>query len=105
MRAKFPSDQDRVRRMSLIEEGGEKYVRMANLACVGSHAINGVAALHTELLKRTVLRDFHDLWPEKFTNKTNGVTPRRFMALSNPGLTPPHHRPHRRRLGQRPRAS
>jgi len=87
VRAKYPSDLDRVRRLSLIEEGYEKYVRMANLACVGSHAINGVAALHTELLKRTVLRDFHDLWPEKFSNKTNGVTPRRFMALSNPGLT------------------
>jgi len=61
-------------------------VRMAHLAAVGSFAINGVAALHTELLKRTVLRDFHDLWPEKFSNKTNGVTPRRFVALANPSL-------------------
>ncbi|MDD3180751.1 MAG: glycogen/starch/alpha-glucan phosphorylase [Opitutaceae bacterium] len=84
--ARFPRDTGRVQRLSLIEEGGEKYVRMANLACVGSHAINGVAALHTTLLKQTVLRDFYDLWPEKFSNKTNGVTPRRFMVLSNPGL-------------------
>jgi len=60
---------------------------MANLACVGSHAINGVAALHSELLKQTVLKDFHDLWPEKFLNVTNGVTPRRFLALSNPALS------------------
>ncbi len=87
VRVRYPDDPDRVRRLSLIEEGYEKYVRMANLACVGSHAINGVAALHTELLKQTILRDFHDLWPEKFSNKTNGVTPRRFVALSNPGLT------------------
>jgi starch phosphorylase len=60
---------------------------MANLACVGSHAINGVAALHTELLKQTVLKDFYELFPEKFCNKTNGVTPRRWMVLSNPRLT------------------
>src|SRR5206468_2252409 len=62
-------------------------VRMANLACVGSHAINGVAALHSDLLRRFALKDFGDLWPERFSNKTNGVTPRRFVALSNPGLT------------------
>jgi starch phosphorylase len=61
-------------------------VRMANLACVGSMAINGVAKLHTELLKKTVLKDFYDMWPEKFRNETNGVTPRRFIALANPGL-------------------
>ena len=73
--------------MSLIDESGDKYVRMANLACVGSHAINGVAALHTELVKKDVLRDFYEMMPEKFHNVTNGVTPRRFMALSNPGLT------------------
>ena len=60
---------------------------MAHLACVGSHAINGVAALHTELLKRDVLKDFYELWPQKFSNKTNGVTPRRWMALSNPRLS------------------
>jgi glycogen phosphorylase len=84
---KFPGDEQRLRRLSLIDEAGEKYVRMANLASLGSHAINGVAALHTELLKTRVLHDFYDLTPEKFSNKTNGVTPRRWMVLSNPHLT------------------
>ncbi len=84
---KYPLDEDRLRRLSLIDEAGGKSVRMANLACVGSHAINGVAALHTELMKKTVLKDFQDLWPEKFLNVTNGVTPRRFLALSNPSLS------------------
>ncbi|MFL6591074.1 MAG: glycogen/starch/alpha-glucan phosphorylase, partial [Chthoniobacterales bacterium] len=74
-------------RLSLIDESGGRSVRMANLATVGSHTVNGVAELHSELLKQTVLRDFAELWPEKFCNVTNGVTPRRFMALSNPGLT------------------
>jgi DNA gyrase subunit B len=74
------------RRMSLVDEHGDRRVRMANLACVGSHAINGVAALHSRLLEASVLRDFHALWPNKFSNKTNGVTPRRFVALSNPVL-------------------
>ncbi len=83
----YPGDNDRLFRMSLIDESGDKYVRMANLACVGSHAINGVAALHTELVKQDVLRDFFEMMPEKFSNKTNGVTPRRFMVLSNPGLS------------------
>jgi starch phosphorylase len=82
----FRGDDARIARMSLIDENGERYVRMAHLACVGSHAINGVADLHTELLKHDVLADFHALWPEKFSNKTNGVTPRRWMALSNPKL-------------------
>ena len=86
VRAKFPGDEERVRRLSLIDESGERYVRMAHLAAVGSHAINGVAELHTELLKTNVLRDFYDLTPEKFSNKTNGVTPRRWMVLSNPRL-------------------
>ena len=86
VRARFPDDEERVARMSLIGEGGVKRVRMAHLATVGSHAVNGVAALHTELLKSSVLRDFHELWPERFSNKTNGVTPRRFLALANPGL-------------------
>ncbi len=72
--------------MSLIGEEGGQRVRMAHLASVGSHAINGVAALHSDLLKASVLKDFHDLWPERFSNKTNGVTPRRFLALANPGL-------------------
>jgi len=84
---RFPGDNDRLARMSLIDENGAKSVRMANLACVGSHAINGVAALHTELVKKDVLRDFYEMMPEKFSNKTNGVTPRRFLALSNPGLS------------------
>ena len=86
VRAAFPSDDALLGRLSLIDEHGERYVRMAHLACVGSHAINGVAALHSELLKRDVLKDFHTLWPQKFTNVTNGVTPRRFIALSNPQL-------------------
>jgi starch phosphorylase len=77
---------DRLKRMSLINEEGDKTIRMAHLACVGSHAINGVAQLHSDLLTTTVLKDFHDLWPEKFSNKTNGVTPRRFLVLSNPPL-------------------
>jgi starch phosphorylase len=86
VRAHFPGDVERVRRMSLIGEEGGQTVRMAHLATVGSHAINGVAALHSELLKESVLKDFYEMWPERFSNKTNGVTPRRFVALSNPGL-------------------
>ena len=87
VRARFPGDEERVQRLSLIAESDQKYVRMAHLASVGSHAINGVAALHTELLQKSVLRDFYDLYPEKFHNVTNGVTPRRWIALSNPGLS------------------
>lgn len=87
VRAKYPNAPELVTRLSLIEEGSEKYVRMAHLACVGSHSINGVAALHTELLQQDVLRDFYQLWPEKFNNKTNGVTPRRWLLLSNPKLS------------------
>ncbi len=83
---RFPGDTARTQRMSLIGEEHGKCVRMAHLACVGSHAVNGVAALHSELLKTSVLRDFYEMWPEKFGNVTNGVTPRRFVALSNPGL-------------------
>jgi starch phosphorylase len=86
VRARFPGDDARVARMSLIDEAGGKRVRMAHLATVGCHAVNGVAALHSDLLKQTVLRDFADMWPEKFLNVTNGVTPRRFVALSNAGL-------------------
>ncbi len=87
VRQRFPGDDARVGRLSLIDESGDRHLRMAHLACVGSHAINGVAALHSELLKKTVLSDFHALWPEKFSNKTNGVTPRRFLVLANPGLS------------------
>jgi starch phosphorylase len=86
VRLRFLGDAERLGRLSLINEHGERYVRMAHLACVGSHAINGVAALHTELLKADVLADFHALWPEKFSNKTNGVTPRRWISLANPRL-------------------
>ncbi len=86
VRAKFPGDDARLARMSLIGEAGSKQVRMANLATVASHHINGVAALHSRLLRETVLRDFAELWPERFTNVTNGVTPRRFVALANPRL-------------------
>jgi starch phosphorylase len=86
VRIRFLGDTERLARLSIINESGERYVRMAHLASVGSHAINGVAALHTELLKKDVLTDFHSLWPEKFSNKTNGITPRRWLALSNPRL-------------------
>jgi starch phosphorylase len=86
VRARFPGDDARVARMSLIGEEGDKHVRMAHLATVGSHAVNGVAALHADLLKSSVLKDFYELWPRRFSSKTNGVTPRRFLALSNPGL-------------------
>ena len=84
VRQRFPNDEARVARMSLIDESGEKFVRMAHLACVGSHKINGVARIHTELLKRELLRDFHELWPDKIVNVTNGVTPRRWIGVSNP---------------------
>jgi starch phosphorylase len=87
VRIRYPGDGNKLARLSLIDESGEKYVRMAHLACVGSHAINGVAALHSELLKETILKDFYELWPEKFSNKTNGVTPRRWLLLSNPRLS------------------
>ena len=86
-RLRFFGDDARIARLSLIDESGERHVRMANLACVGSHAVNGVAALHSELLKRDVLADFHALWPHKFSNKTNGVTPRRWVVLGNPRLS------------------
>jgi starch phosphorylase len=87
LQARLPGDPARLARLSLIEEGRERQVRMAHLACVGSHAINGVAELHTKLLGETVLKDFYDLWPEKFSNKTNGVTLRRFLLLANPDLS------------------
>jgi starch phosphorylase len=87
VRIRFLGDDERIVRMSLIDETGERYVRMAHLACTGSHAINGVATLHSELLKSDVLKDFYEMWPQKFSNKTNGVTPRRWMVLSNPKLS------------------
>ena len=83
----FPGDQDKLRRMSIIAEEGERRVRMAYLATIGSHSVNGVAELHSRLIRETILKDFYELWPEKFNNKTNGVTPRRWMRVSNPGLS------------------
>ena len=85
-RERFPDDESRLARLSIIDESGDKFVRMAHLAAVGSNKINGVAELHSELLKQDVLHDFADLWPEKFTNVTNGVTPRRWIAVSNDAL-------------------
>lgn len=86
IRMRFPADEALVQRLSLIDETGERFVRMANLACVGSHAINGVAELHTALLQEQVLPEFFRITPEKFSNKTNGVSPRRFVFLTNPRL-------------------
>jgi starch phosphorylase len=86
IRMRYPFDYEKIARLSLIAEDGQQRIRMANLAMVASFAVNGVAALHTELLKSTVMKDFYELWPEKFHNVTNGVTPRRFMLQSNPGL-------------------
>jgi starch phosphorylase len=83
VRAAFPGDNDRLSRMSLIDETGERFVRMAHLATVGSHRVNGVARLHSDLLQQTVMHDFAELRPQKFCNVTNGVTPRRFVALGN----------------------
>ncbi len=87
VRSAYPGDEALVQRVSLIDEWGERHVRMANLACVGSRRINGVAQLHTDLLCEQVLCDFHRISPGKFLNVTNGVTPRRFVVQSNPGLT------------------
>ena len=84
MRSHYPDDESKIRRMSIIENGK---VRMANLAIVGSHSVNGVAALHTEILKKSVFKDFYDLYPEKFTNVTNGVTQRRWLLDCNPELS------------------
>jgi starch phosphorylase len=82
----FSEDGDRARRLSLIDEREPRSVRMAHLAVVGSHAVNGVAELHTDLMKRSIFRDFHDMMPDMFSNKTNGVTPRRFLLMINPEL-------------------
>ena len=104
VRLRHPGD-DGLRRAAVAHRrsAAAEYVRMAHLAAVGSHAINGVAALHTELLQQTVLRDFHAVAPEKFLNVTNGVTPRRWMALGNPRAERAHHPPHRRSLDRAPR--
>ena len=89
--------------MSLIEESPVRQVRMANLAIVGTHSTNGVAAIHSELLRTTTVADFAAMFPERFSNKTNGVTPRRWLLLANPDLADAAHRRGRRRLGHRPR--
>jgi glycogen phosphorylase len=83
---RFPGDAERQRRMSLIEEGETKRIRMAHLATLGSHSINGVAKLHSQLVKEELLHDFFELWPERFNNKTNGITPRRWLLYANPAL-------------------
>ena len=84
---KRPGDVGFLARLSLIDEGGERRVRMANLSIVGSHMVNGVSALHSDLLVQTIFKDFAELWPDRFTNMTNGVTPRRWLSQANPGLT------------------
>jgi len=86
VRRHFPGDDSRVERMSIIEEHWERQVRMAHLAIVGSFSVNGVAALHTDILKKELFRDFYEMYPERFNNKTNGITQRRWLKLANPGL-------------------
>ncbi len=84
---RYPGDTDLLRRMSIIDDAGDKRVRMAHLAIVGSHKVNGVAAIHTQLMKETIFADFHRLWPDKIVNVTNGITPRRWLNQANPGLS------------------
>jgi glycogen phosphorylase len=86
VRMRFPGDEERVRRVSLVEEGAERKIRMAHLAIVGSHSTNGVAAIHSRLLRTMTVKDLADMFPERFSNKTNGVTPRRWLLLTNPAL-------------------
>ena len=86
VRLRYPGNDAIQRKLSIIDEEGSKAVRMAHLATIGAHHVNGVAALHSDLVKTDLLPEFAELWPEKFTNVTNGVTPRRWVALSNPGL-------------------
>jgi len=87
IRARFPNDPQRVSRMSIVEEHWERKIRMAHLAIVGSHSVNGVAALHSEILKHELFRDFYEMYPERFNNKTNGITQRRWLKMSNPALS------------------
>src|SRR5271165_2611950 len=86
VRGRYTGDEERVRRVSLVEEGTERKIRMANLAIVGSHSTNGVSAIHTDLLRTTTVKDLAEMFPERFNNKTNGVTPRRWLLLANPAL-------------------
>ncbi len=85
--ALYPGDVQKLRRMSLVDESGERYVRMANLCLVGTSSVNGVAELHTQILKETLFKDFYELWPERFHNVTNGITPRRWLLKANPALS------------------
>src|SRR5262249_51466342 len=87
VRSQFPGDDGRIARVSLIEEGNERKIRMANLAIVGSHSTNGVAAIHSDLLRKTTVKDLAEIFPDRFNNKTNGVTPRRWLLLANPALS------------------
>ena len=87
VRTRFPGDEGRVERVSLVEEGAERKIRMANLAIVGSHSTNGVAAIHSQLLRTVTVKDLAEMFPERFSNKTNGVTPRRWLLMSNPALS------------------
>src|SRR5205823_14201404 len=86
VRVRFPGDEGRVERVSLVEEGSESKIRMANLAIVGTHSTNGVAAVHSKLLRTMTLKDLAEMFPERFSNKTNGVTPRRWLLMANPAL-------------------
>ena len=87
VRARFPGDEERVRNVSIVEEGEQRKIRMANLAIVGTHSTNGVAAIHSQLLRTQTVRDLAEMFPERFNNKTNGVTPRRWLMLANPALS------------------
>jgi starch phosphorylase len=87
VRSRFPGDEERIQCVSLVEEGAERRIRMANLAIVGSHSTNGVAAIHSDLLRKTTVKDLAEIFPERFNNKTNGVTPRRWLLLANPALS------------------
>ena len=91
VRGRFPGDTNRIERVSIVEDGPDKKVRMANLAVVGSHSTNGVAEIHSKLLRQTTLKDLAEIFPERFNNKTNGVTPRRWLQLCNPATFWTHH--------------
>src|SRR5258708_14825564 len=86
VRTRFPNEENRVKQVSLVEEGGDRNIRMANLAIVGSHSTNGVAAIHSRLLRTVTVKDLAEMFPDRFSNKTNGVTPRRWLLLANPAL-------------------
>merc|ERR1712142_1455394 len=86
VKEKYGEDSEKLRQLSCVEEDGEKRINMAHLAIIGSHAVNGVAAIHSEIIKRDLFKDFAEMFPEKFQNKTNGITPRRWLLLCNPTL-------------------